>query len=653
MKKKITVYSLLLLFLCPVIWISCDDLYDKTPIDEDQPSQETNTTELFILNEGLFNLNNSTLFRYSFTTDEKTPQFFRTVNKRGLGDTATDAAIYGGKIYLVVNVSSVVEVLDFTTGKSLKQIPLREENGSSRQPRYIDFHQNKAYVCSFDGTVAKIDTASLEVEAYASVGRNPDGICVQNNQLFVSNSGGLDADTQGVDNTISVIDISSFQEIKKIEVGPNPGKIMSDTRGYIYVVTRGKDLESSDYKLHKINSSTHQIVHTYNTPILNFTIQNNFAYAYSYNYQTQKSSFPLIDLVEDKVIVPNFIDPNILQTPYAITVNPYSDNIYLSDARDYQTDGDIYCFDQQGRQLYKLSDVGLNPNTILFSDTPIKLDTDDIPEPDHRIFASKVLEYCPAPGQFINTETSAYKEGYNENQVLALANEKIKKRSLFSLGAYGGYITLGFDKSIPNNIGDYDFKVYGNAFYSPTQIEGYPMIGSAEPGIVMVSKDVNKNGLPDDEWYELAGSEYHSTETIKNYEITYYKPQHEYENILWEDNQGNSGYIHKNSAHKQAYFPLWLETETLTFKGSKLPDNVKTIDGKLLNFALPWGYADNHPNHSDLSNFKIEWAVNEEGIPVELDSIDFIRIYTGVNQYAGIMGEISTEIQTIEVLHTK
>ena len=101
-------------------------------------------------------------------------------------------AIYGNKIYIVVNVSSTVEVMDFTTGKSIRQIQMLRDNGSSRQPRSIAFDKDKAYVCSFDGTVARIDTTSLEIEAIITAGRNPDDICVQNNKLYVSNSGSLD-----------------------------------------------------------------------------------------------------------------------------------------------------------------------------------------------------------------------------------------------------------------------------------------------------------------------------------------------------------------------------------------------------------------------------------------------------------------------------
>ena len=68
---------------------------------------------MYILSEGLFNQNNSSLARYSFNRQRCTNNYFSANNQRGLGDTANDIAIYGNKIYVVVNVSSTVEVIDF------------------------------------------------------------------------------------------------------------------------------------------------------------------------------------------------------------------------------------------------------------------------------------------------------------------------------------------------------------------------------------------------------------------------------------------------------------------------------------------------------------------------------------------------------------
>jgi hypothetical protein len=68
-------------------------------------------------------------------------------------------------------------------------------------------------------------------------------------------------------------------------------------------------------------------------------------------------------------------------------------------------------------------------------------------------------------------------------------------------------------------------------------------------------------------------------------------------------------------------------------------------------YAYDWGYADNHPNSTEMSKFKIDWAVDAQGNKVALDQIDFVKIYTAVNQYCTQIGELSTEITGVENLH--
>ena len=109
-------------------------------------------------------------------------------------------------------------------------------------------------------------------------------------------------------------------------------------------------------------------------------------------------------------------------------------------------------------------------------------------------FANKVLEYHPAPSQYMNTSTTAYKEGFTYEQVLEYATQRIQDRLLLSLGGFGGNIIVGFNQPIRNIADEYDFKVYGNASYNMYGTGTGKPGGSAEPGIVLVSKDVNGNG---------------------------------------------------------------------------------------------------------------------------------------------------------------
>ena len=126
-------------------------------------------------------------------------------------------------------------------------------------------------------------------------------------------------------------------------------------------------------------------------------------------------------------------------------------------------------------------------------------------------FIQAVDEYVPAPGQFVNT-LPQYEEGNTAADMAQKCTECIAagKGDMITLGAYGGYVTFHFDHPVANIPGQKDFAVWGNAFYD-----------NSEPAIVMVSVDENQNGLPDDTWYELAGSEYYKSATVHGYEITY------------------------------------------------------------------------------------------------------------------------------------
>ena len=654
MKIQLIKYFILSSILA-ISLVGCDDMYDQPLPPSEGIYGEEGTAELYVLSEGLFNQNNSTLARHSFANNQTISNYFSSINNRGLGDTANDMALYGNKLYIVVNVSSQVEVVDWYTGKTVKQIPLLQENGSSRQPRNIAFNGNKAYVCCFDGTVARIDTTSLTIDATQQAGRNPDGICVQNNKLYVSNSGGLDAEGIGPDNTVSVFNLNNFQKIKDITVSPNPGKIMPGYDNTVLLISRGNRVEEGNYNLIEIDATTDAVSYIFEEKALNFAVNDELIYLYDYQYSSKQTTYKVINQRTRQLISDQFIaDGTRISTPYGLFVNPFNGNVYLTDAYTYNVKGDLLCFNPQGQLQYRMNNIGMNPNTLVFSDRASQSQTgttpDDINAPN--AFANKVLEYRPAPGQYMNTTTTAYRDGYSYEDVLNYATERIKNKNIISLGSFGGSITLGFHSPIKNQPGEYDLKVYGNASYNMYGTATGALGGSSEPGIVLVSKDTNGNGIPDDEWYELAGSEYGTINETRNYEITYRRPTPLDNDIPWIDNQGTEGVVRRNSFNTQStYYPFWMEEDEITFKGTRLKDNVVLEKNMWVGYCYGWGYADNHPNNTELTKFKIDWAVDKLGNSVKLDQIDFVRIYTATNQDAGNMGEISTEVMTVENLN--
>jgi len=283
-------------------------------------------------------------------------------------------------------------------------------------------------------------------------------------------------------------------------------------------------------------------------------------------------------------------------------------------------------------------------------------------------YIAKVLEFRPAVGQFMN-EIPEYLPGNTAANMLQKANESLVggNSSMISLGGYGGYVVFGFDHTVPNLNGR-DFKVLGNAFFGNDA--SVQRSGSCEPGIIMVAYDRNKNGKPDnDEWYEIAGSEYFKNTTVKEYSITYHKPdenktpvagtefwQTDVEYIKWNDNLGNQGFKTKNTFHAQSYYPLWFTDSSYGFSGTRLANNFYDQNGDgsyWVGKSYDFGYADNAPNNDEASNIDISWAVDRSGKYVKLPGVDFMKIYTGVNQEAGWLGEVSTEVAGAYDLHFK
>jgi len=294
--------------------------------------------------------------------------------------------------------------------------------------------------------------------------------------------------------------------------------------------------------------------------------------------------------------------------------------------------------------------------------------------PVHSKYIQAVDEYRPAPGQHVN-DKPMYEEGDTPETMAQKCTESIagsySDTHLISLGGWGGYVTFHFDHSIANLPGQRDFAIWGNAYQEMLNLV---FGGMNEAGIVMVSKDINGNGKPDDPWYEISGScdEDSIGKVIYDYEVTYH--QNPMGNIPWTDNKGNSGTVDRvyGYNHDQEYYPLWLP-DGLTFHGTRLPDNIYNlsdlVDKSFSSYyyvliGFRYGYADNLSNFTDKSDanswnyegcgIDISWAVDKNRQPANLDFIDFVRVYTGLNQkcpQANWWGETSTEIQCAEDLH--
>lgn len=262
-----------------------------------------------------------------------------------------------------------------------------------------------------------------------------------------------------------------------------------------------------------------------------------------------------------------------------------------------------------------------------------------------------VIEYLPAPGQYINEKVAGFEFITTMQEACNQAQKRLETIQYVSLGAWGGSIVVKFKSEIVNS-GDFQFAIAGNSFDS-----------SNEPGIVWVMRDDNKNGIPDETWYELKGSYYGKEGYERNFWVTYFKPSTG-EDTPWKDSNGEEGVINwMGSYHNQDYYyPNWVTKDNYTLYGSRLPSQAEQnpITGQWGNLPFDWGYVDNNGTDMieidiqgkkiEVNTFDINNAIDQDGNSISLKSIDFVKVQTAVLGNAGLLGENSTEVRGFFVL---
>lgn len=266
---------------------------------------------------------------------------------------------------------------------------------------------------------------------------------------------------------------------------------------------------------------------------------------------------------------------------------------------------------------------------------------------------SRVFDYTPAPGQFVNESMTAADMASPE-AAASWALSRLDRGLYVSLGAFGGYIVAGFDHSIAASAdGGYDFAVAGNAFTNSSGTGG-----SNEPGVVYVMVDTNGNGMPDDTWYELRGSDHDDPATVPACTITYRRPEAKASAVEWTDSEGGSGSVdYMGMFHGQdSYYPAWVSEPELTFTCRRLParNTCNPANGQWEVAPSLSGYADNMGSDCvaldglpQCNRFRIADAVDADGRPAGLEFIDFVKVQTAVCGKSGMLGELSTEVCSI------
>ena len=250
----------------------------------------------FVTNEGNFGTGNGSI---SFVDEYGTVEndVFASINSFPLGDVVQSMTIINDNAYIVVNNSNKIEI---TSVDSMNYVGTIDVGF----PRYIKQVTNdKAYITTwgtgYGNEVKVLDLNTNTIVNTIPCGLGPDAIEVSNGFAYVCNIGGYD-----VDNTISIIDISSDMVISTLELSDKPNSVKVDIDGNVWVLTKGTTEYAADWSVVAVSPgnlfkiTNNEIVEIFTFPLGNFPknlVINNLGDVLYYSCAGSVFSFNVAD----------------------------------------------------------------------------------------------------------------------------------------------------------------------------------------------------------------------------------------------------------------------------------------------------------------------------------------------------------------------
>ena len=333
-------------------------------------TESSNVVGMYVLNEGNMGSNKCTLDYLDLS--DSTYHYLRNIyaernpnEVKELGDVGNDAQIYGSQLWLVINCSNKVEVCRASDAVKIGKVDVPN-------CRSVTFSDGYAYVSSYVGPVGvgqdmpygevyKIDTLTLQVVDKVTVGYQPEELTVVNGKLYVANSGGYMV--PDYDKTLSVIDLETFKEERKIDVAINLHRCRSDQYGNLWVTSRGDyyDEQPRLFCLSPDMQGQMRVTDALDIPISDMCIVGDSLYYYGsyFSYLTMENvrEYGIVNIRTHQVVTNTLStadELNNIRMPYGIIVNPQNRDFYLMDAKNYVSSGELLHFNADGSFDYKV-----------------------------------------------------------------------------------------------------------------------------------------------------------------------------------------------------------------------------------------------------------------------------------------------------------
>lgn len=298
--------------------------------------------------------------------------FSNANNGESLGSTPNDGIVYGNKIYIVVDQSNTIEVLDKNTLKRVKQISTTSLLGDKEgnEPRHIIAANGYVYFTTYGGYVASVDTTSFNLKEKYQVGSYPEGLTAVSNgynlYIYVANS-----DYGSGNGTISTIDLGNGGKVTTYTIKGinNPQKVFV-SNSHIYVLDWGYYDDSWNQKDAGLKMITSETTSQNVVDCTLASLYNGTFYYINAAYGAGEVNYGKYDT--SSASTSSWTPSEEVVSPCGIEVDPVTGDVFILSYQmgeygyaDYNADGYVNQYSNVGTKLHQYN-TGVGPTAIFF-----------------------------------------------------------------------------------------------------------------------------------------------------------------------------------------------------------------------------------------------------------------------------------------------
>jgi len=347
------------ILIASILFLSC--VKDK-PNDEKDGFSGTSGRKVWIANEGSLGNGNSSLSLYDIDHDSMFNNVFETKNGQQLGDVFQSILSVGDQLFLVINNSDKILVINKDDVALIASI-------ATRKPRQMLLvNENKMYVSSLFYPEINI----INPKTFQNIGKivvdfpNTEGMLLHNGKVYAANW-----DTAC--NYIYEINPETDEITHRIPIaGSAPTDILRDKDKNLWVLS-GNVYKGKNAALTQINPQNRSIIKSFQfqneadiiKPTWNPTKDTLYFLGVNYDGGTNYNGLYRMDISASTLPSQLFIAAKPLQYFWGLGVDSATNQIYLADPKGFIQSGSVRIFNPDGNLLKEFK-TGLGPGYFLF-----------------------------------------------------------------------------------------------------------------------------------------------------------------------------------------------------------------------------------------------------------------------------------------------